>query len=69
MKNIKRKKLSLDKVRVAKLNHPEKIRGGALTTNSLKCDTVMDCGVSTKTVSLGYTANCLPPGDDNDDPK
>jgi len=64
MKKIKVQKLSLDKVRVAKLNTPERIKGGAPTfPNSLTCETVWSCTVSTKTVSLGYTAAC-PPKDD-----
>ncbi|MFD2561833.1 hypothetical protein [Aquimarina rubra] len=70
MKNNRRKKLSLDKIKVARLTHLDKFKGGSqdttsqqsneddYCTQSLTCETVKDC-VSTKTTPIGATSVCL----------
>ncbi len=63
--NKKRKQLSLDKIKIAKLSNAKNIIGGYryATQNILNCNTdniciqTIDC--STKTAILGYTALCL----------
>ncbi|MFD2561831.1 hypothetical protein [Aquimarina rubra] len=61
MKIKSKKKLSLDKIRIAKLQNPESIKGGAETefTNPEVCDTTWNCNISTKTVAVGYTSACF----------
>ncbi len=66
MKKKTRKKLSLDKIKVAQLNNYTNIIGGAVgptqPTSPKKCKEpsmkICDWTVSTKTIPLGYTANC-----------
>ncbi|WP_378172787.1 hypothetical protein [Aquimarina sp. SS2-1] len=72
MKNTQRKKLSLDKIKVARLIHLDIIKGGledtttqiskdgdVCLTDQQLCETSFDCGVSTKTVPVSGTAFCL----------
>ncbi|WP_299248382.1 hypothetical protein [uncultured Aquimarina sp.] len=61
MKNINKQKLSIEKIKVARLNNPINIVGGSFTlptTTSLQCPTTIpetvNCGdQSTKTAALG----------------
>ncbi|MHA7059033.1 hypothetical protein ACWGOQ_0017540 [Aquimarina sp. M1] len=71
MKKGSRKKLSLDKIKIAKIDHLDRFRGGSQDTTeyqtneyvcftkSLVCETTWDCGVSTKTIPVGASAVCL----------
>ncbi len=71
MKNTRRKKLSLDKIKIAQLNHLDSFRGGSQDTANQHsnndncftkphiCETILDCGVSTKTIPIVDTIICL----------
>lgn len=73
MKNSK-KKLTLDKIKIAKLDHLDSFKGGqqedtdtetfdpevCFTKPTICAKTVWDCGISTKTVPIsGRTCVCI----------
>jgi len=69
MKKTARKKLSLDKIKIAKLDNPKNIMGGGTGMTELtgpeKCPThpvICSVSISTKTGIIRYTAFC---NDDN----
>ncbi len=66
MKN--KKKLSLDKIQIAKLNNTGTIKGGSIViigNNSeiitiINCESIIDeCETSTKTLPASDSANCM----------
>ncbi|MFD2561832.1 hypothetical protein [Aquimarina rubra] len=68
MKNKQRKKLSLAKISIAKLQNYQSIMGGVgtygdqLDTRPEICEShplLCDQSISTKTVGLGHTAACI----------
>ncbi|AXT54739.1 hypothetical protein D1815_02860 [Aquimarina sp. AD1] len=71
MKNSQRKKISLDKIKIARLDHLDKFNGGSQdttdqVTNIVNCFTKLticktqgDCNVSTKTIALSGDIHCL----------
>ncbi|SEM10648.1 hypothetical protein SAMN04487910_4116 [Aquimarina amphilecti] len=71
MKNSQRKKISLDKIKIARLDHLDKLNGGSQDTKDqstnaencftkpIICKTQGDCNVSTKTLALTGDLGCL----------